>query len=895
MRKFLTLLMLLVAVGVDAKVIKGKIKDASTGEEIIGAYVAVKEAPQDGGISGLDGRYSFEVHRSGCTIVCSYIGYKKFEKKIADNEDYVEIDLVSEANQLAEVVVVGQNSGRTEAAARGIEKESMNVVNVLSSKAMELSPDQTVGNVIRRMSGVTIERNNTGEGQYAILRGMDKRYNYTLVNGVKIPSPDNKNRFVPLDIFPSELLDRLEVHKSLTANLEGDGIGGAVNLEMKDAPRERQLTFNVATGYSALFFDNDFQSFRTSDINRKSPNEIKGMDAPVSMSDFTTSNLHMTNKTALPDMVAGFSYGDRFLDDHLGVMVAASFNNSSRGKDSELHYQPGSTYTGVTHRFYSEQQMRLGTHLKLDYYLSRDHKFTLYGGYMDMHNAQVRDAANPEWEKIRMRWNRQYIFNSTMKGEHGFLYNHALKLKWSAVASKAYNETPDNAEINLTTASNGMQTVSRSGTTRRWEHNSDRDFAGYVDLSYLWKLTSASSFNFAVGGMFRDKQRTSFFNEYFFSPSASNLSQMRGRDWNNFDEIQWDVRRYGSLSDPLNYDASEQIGAGYGSVKFISGKMEAVAGLRVEHTDQGYYLHYATDGARNEGSQIYYDVLPDVHFKYDVHKNAKLHASYYRGINRPSFFEIVPYKIINEDYSERGNPDLKHTVADNFDLRYEYFPGSSEQFMVGLFYKSIKNPIEYGFDSSGQDLYFTPNNYGTARNLGVEIDVMKYFRWFGVKANYTFTNSRITTQKTAMVEQTDANGDVTTVTREVQQTRPLAGQAAHMANLSLLLRDSKYGWDAQIAGGYTGKRLSEVSKYYNDDIWEAGYFQLDLSVEKTFNKRYCLFLKANNLLNSELVRYIPFNSQNENFPEKLKRCKNGILERTERTGQTIVIGFRFKL
>ena len=92
------------------------------------------------------------------------------------------------------------------------------------------------------MSGVTVERNSSGEGQYAILRGMDKRYNYTLVNGVKIPSPDNKNRFVPLDIFPSEMLDRLEVTKSLTANMEGDGIGGAVNLIMKDAPSDRQFT-----------------------------------------------------------------------------------------------------------------------------------------------------------------------------------------------------------------------------------------------------------------------------------------------------------------------------------------------------------------------------------------------------------------------------------------------------------------------------------------------------------------------------------------------------------------------------------------------------------------------------------------------------------------------------
>ena len=79
---------------------------------------------------------------------------------------------------------------------------------------------------------------------------MDKRYNYTLVNGVKISSPDNKNRFVPLDLFPGEMLDRLEVSKSLTADMDGDGIGGAVNLVMKDAPAKRQL----ASGESGFSF-----------------------------------------------------------------------------------------------------------------------------------------------------------------------------------------------------------------------------------------------------------------------------------------------------------------------------------------------------------------------------------------------------------------------------------------------------------------------------------------------------------------------------------------------------------------------------------------------------------------------------------------------------------------
>ena len=185
MKLYLTGILLCLSIVANAKVIKGKIRDASTGEEIIGACISLKESPQKGAISGLDGSYSFSVDDKTCTLVCSYMGYKKFEKQVASTEDYVEIALESEANQLSEVVVVGHNSGRTEAAARGIEKESMNVVNVMSARAMEISPDHTVGDVIRRMSGVTVERSNTGEGQYAILRGMDKRYNYTLVNGVK--------------------------------------------------------------------------------------------------------------------------------------------------------------------------------------------------------------------------------------------------------------------------------------------------------------------------------------------------------------------------------------------------------------------------------------------------------------------------------------------------------------------------------------------------------------------------------------------------------------------------------------------------------------------------------------------------------------------------------------
>lgn len=795
---------------IGAATYKGYVKDAKTGEELIGATIFIKEYPNIGSTTGLDGSFVIDnvPNADKITIVCSYISYQTMEKVIsASSTEPITFDLPADTKMLEEVTVIAHNPGRTEAGARGIEKKAINVVNVMSAKAIELSPDITVANVIQRMSGVTIERNSSGEGQYAILRGMDKRYNYTLINGVKIPSPDNKNRFVPLDIFPSEMLDRLEVTKSLTANMEGDGIGGAVNLIMKDAPTERQFTANISTGYNAMYFGRDFQSFNHGAIVKKSPYEAMGKpeDYQVSAENFTNENLRMKWKRPAPDLTAGLSYGDRFFDSKLGVMLAGSYLNTFRGKESQLYYQPGTSHNGIEYRNYSAQQTRIGAHAKLDYHVTPQHKLTWYNGYMDMSEAEVRDGQDDKERAVRMKYNHQYIINSTLKGEHLFLEEGALKLNWSAVLSKAYSETPDNAEIFL----QGTHVQTSGAATRRWEHNSDRDKAGYIDLSYKWELVDGSAFDFSVGGMYRDKKRDSFFNEYTFdSATGARDPQYLGEDWSNFDEILLAPRKYGNIGDPLNYDASEKVGAGYGMVKYTAGRWELIGGVRVEHTDQGYVLKFPRD-VDPEGHQKYTDVLPSFHAKYGVHENANLRLSYARAINRPSFFEIVPYSIINEDYKEKGNPSLNHTVADNIDLRYEFFPKPSEQFMLGLFYKNIQDPIEYGLINEGQDTYYQPMNFGDAQNLGVEVDIMKYFNWLGIKANYTYTHSKVTTDKRVM-----EGSEV----RMMEQSRPLFGQAAHVANLSLLFKDTRHGWEGQLAGSYTGKRLSDISNWYDDDI-----------------------------------------------------------------------------
>lgn len=865
--------------------IKGKVLDASTGDEITGAAIILKDNPEKWAVSGLDGSFSMQLESdTEHVILCSLIGYKDTELSYSPAGEPMVIRLQPDTIMLDGATVSAENKGKTEAGARAIEKTSLSVMNVMSARAIELSPDLTVANAIQRMSGVTVERNSSGEGQYAILRGMDKRYNYTLVNGVKIPSPDNKNRFVPLDIFPSEMLDRLEVTKALTADMEGDGIGGAVNLVMKDAPERMEVNANLATGYNALYFNRDFESFSHRAGQKMSPYERMGRpeDYAVTMDDFTTENMHLRSARPRPDIIGGFSFGDRYFNNRLGLMLAVSYQNLFRGKDTDLYYVSGSSGNGTENRTYSEEQSRLGAHAKLDYRFNGRHKLMLYAGYMDLRESEVRNGQNRKDWIVKMQWNRQYIINTTLKGEHSFLEKNRLKLDWTGVFSKAYSTSPDNSKIYINMQQPHLYNT--DSAEKRWEHNSDRDFAFYANLSYDFSFGLEHSLLLKAGGIYRNKIRDSFFNEYTFDSATGREDlQYYGSDWTNFDQLLLTPRAYGNIGDPLNYDAWENIAAGYFMARYNWKGLEVIAGVRTEHTDQGYTLDFPRK-TESEGDQNYTDILPSVHLKYNVHKNANLRFSYGRSINRPGFFEIVPYTVLNEDYDEKGNPELQHTVADNLDLRYEFFPKSSEQFMVGLFWKNLQNPIEYGLINEGQATYISPMNFGNAMNAGVEIDIMKYFKWFGIKANYTWTKSSITTNK-RLREGTE----VVTVT----QTRPLYGQAAHVANLSLLFNFPKCGIEAQVSGSYTGKRLSEISNWLDNDIWEAGYMQLDASIEKTFKAGFSIFAKASNLLDTPVLRYIMPNRMTESLTD-YERYKGGVIERREWHAQTVTIGVRYR-
>ena len=793
----------------------------------------------------------------------------------------------------------------------------------MSQQSIQLSPDVNVATVLQRVSGVTMERDASGEASYAILRGMDKRYNYTLVNGVKIPSPDDKNRYIPLNIFPSDLMDRLVVSKSLTADMEGDAAGGVVDMVMKDAPSHFQIQANAAVGTSDYFWKDsrDYLTSNRSDYTHKAPYEVNGPEYKATTSDFASGPTQISRHSMpAPNFVGGLSIGNRFWKDRIGVMLAGSIQNTFRG--TERTYNSVKMASGeqamyiysLQHRYYSIHDLTAGVHAKVDLQLENN-KFEWYNMYVRTNSKGVRynNSVNTEYissdsytqdDEARSLSQTQSILATHLKGAHHLTKDFTVD--WAGIFSQAKSEDPDRVYLSLTNTIQSAEGVDGSlwsgnknilktmpkNMERRFQHNTDKDWAGYINLTYNSQLGNDINALWKAGAQYRRKERGNRYYSYNFTPT--DISQkLDGNGFDQFAAIDWTCKTPYSQASQLNYDSKEHIGAAYIMTTLKSRWGELNAGLRAEHTNQIYTMLQKFRNMGQVGEQSYWDWLPSASIKWTPTKKMNVRLSYYRSINRPGFYEIVPYQIMGEEYQEKGNPNLKRARIDNVDLRWEWFPSATEQVLAGVFYKYLQDPIEQVFVAadgklgSGADAYYMPDNLGNAKNYGFEIDVVKYIRHFGIKANYTYTHSTITTTKR---EYKEGSAEYKT---GVTQSRPLVSQAPHTANLSLLYKDTNYGWNAQLAASYTGTKLALVSPFKDADQWDKAMFGLDFSMEKKFSCGVSVFLKANNLLDAKRERYLKTVNQS-NLEYEGQRSDKTIVG-TYKYGRTYLVGVRVKI
>lgn len=908
----------------------GIISDAESKETLIGAHLHLKHTSTGAefrALSGLDGSYRIQDLPAGAyDLQITFIGYTPLNEtvQITDANTNVKRDFSLRMDQfsLNEVVIQGDNSG-SDAQARRLERASPNVVNMISAKQITLSPDLTVANVIQRVSGLSIERNASGDPQYAVVRGMDKRYNNTLVNGIKIPSPDNENRYVPLDIFPAVLLERLEVYKSLSANMEADAIGGTVNMVMKSAPSEFFLDADLQFGYNQLHFERDFATYDRSKLNKKSPSEIHGAGYRATPSDFPVENMTIEHITPMPDVFANVSYGDRFLDKKLGVMLGGSFQNSYRPVNNYF-YDPGVNsregnpliMRDLIERQTSSQLQRIAFHGKLDYRFNAKNNLSFYAGKFLLNEFRVRDQFRQQsfvvsesyavYPITRFSNIFQDITIFDLRGEHKF--SPVFSFDWSGIYSTAKNDRPDDGVFSRAgeriAATNEItnEIVYFQGTrnSRTWERNKDTDLSLYLNFRYNPGIINEKT-EIQFGGVARNKVRDNYFNYYNYSQV---FGQFRGEDWDEFGDVA-----FTTMANPLGsgdrsnlvYDATESIYAGYVNTKWEIGSTNIEAGVRAEQTVQTYEINptaaSASDVALSQ-EQDYLDLFPSVSIKQRLTPKANLKASYFKAISRPGFYEIVPTIRSSGGgdglYSERGNANLRPSYGHSADLRYEFFPSGVDQILVGVFYKHIVDPIEYGFPQITADNenpttnQILPQNFDDATNIGLEADYTKYFNRLGIRLNYTYTKSSITTNKIVLNE--DGSSSL------VNQTRSLQGQSDHIGNVSLLWKDQKNLLDAQLVVNYTGERIAFVSPYFGADHIMSPMVQLDISVEKGFKGGWVLFMKVNNLLNTPYQLYVdkPLAVPDDPYPHQTDP-HNSALVRRDLYGQSYRIGVRYNL
>lgn len=885
-------------------VLKGQVIDEKTKEPLSGAYVHL-DNKKAGVVTDAFGQYSISAIPPGkYEVKVKYIGFEEYEKETELTENKVSnltISLTQKAESLKAVTVYGKATIETETSSRRSEKNAANITNVLSAQAMQRSPDINAANALQRVSAVTIQRNSGSDEAYAIIRGLEPRYNNTLINGVKVTSPDPVSRSISLSIIPSDLLEKVEVSKTLTPEMEADAIGGTVNLVFKDAPEYEYFKANGSIGYSALFFNRKFDNFDRGAIQNKSVAERFGPAYIARPGNFSRPNLDFTKKNAPPTSLLGFTYGRRFLKNKLGFIISDSYQNQYYGTNSQfniaqLDTRPGKGFqpviSDVANRTYSTRQLNNGLSAHVDYRFNDNNKISFDNVFLYTHIDQTRLSIDTSilggnggrvgpgtgavFNDNRSGTQNQFVENGKLTGRH-ILLNHFL-FDWAGLYSNATQKAPDRADISINHLINPDFTSTPDffdNISRIWQKSNNKDLSVVSNLGYKTGLGKNNSIELKAGGLYRHTTRYNTQNEYTLRPSAtangvkSPYTDIYAADW-----IVYNVT--GSVtSDKANYTAYENITAGYGECKLSLNKLDVVAGVRAEGTEQGYDTHPVVLDIKSNAKKTYTDLLPSLQLKYKLSNKANIRASYFKSISRPALFELVPTPTRGESTDVTGNPDVKHSEADNYDIRFELFPKKEEQLFIGGFYKTIINPIEFALnDLSGGQVNTTPQNFGTAKVAGAELVYSKYFGNIGVSGNYTYTYSNINTTK--IYTSTDAGGTTTSVPK--LQGRPLQGQTANVVNLSLLYKNDKQKEFLQLAYTYTSKTLTLVYPNYGYDYYQQPQSFLALSGEKQISKHFVLSAKINNLLNT---------------PTAIKI--NGLIQSRDIYNASFNIGFRYSL
>ena len=873
----------------DAGTIQGIVRARSNNEPIVGASISVLGTVL-GSVSGEDGAFRVDRIPSGVySVRIEMLGFKKKEIMNLDVQSdsatlHINILLEDAPLNMAEVVVQARANRELESSGIQSEFQAKNIISVITAQTIDRSTDRTAADVLQRVSGMSLIRDQD-EGRYVVMRGLAQQYNNTLVDGIKIPSPESNDRFLPLDIFPSGLFERIEVTKSLTPDVAGDAIGGSTNLLLREAPERFVFSASVAEGSTSSVAGNGFSVFNRRTVNELDPERLHGTvsDAdPTAQikprynppaSDFTTANLKFTNGTAPVDGLYSALIGNRFFGEKLGLMAAGSFQNTynriqtdfySLGSDintvdSEGHLIPyASTYDNQT---YYTNRTRDGAVAKADFIADEGQELSSTYMFVRQEEAQTRFGLQTEIDGARGANDLTYTDRSALRTQDvssiSFAGSHfttsPFSFSWVANSTDAVQDRPDEAEYSLLQnydAHGNLQPfVGLGSITHSWRKNDDHQYLGKMDGTL--RLTSDGMNTLQAGFVVQKLSRVNYEDDYKLNPSIIHGST---QPFTTIDSAKVTVFGYASTSGTSvygyqNYKASEEFFSSYLQYTLNLGQLQILSGLRWEQAHDNYFTMASASFTGQHADVKMVDFLPGIHFRYEFTPEQIGRLSISRTLSRPSYFDLVPAVDRSDASQSQGNPNLLPARATNVDLRYEYNPNPSDVYSAGVYYKRITDPIEDQFQSVGVVLVTTKGNGDPATVYGFEAVLSKHLGPIGISANYSYVVSRITSTKQVSAE--NLNGDL--VQTYYQQTRPLQSQSPQIANVILSYGNESWGTEATVSYNYTGRRLFAVSRLDGYDTYQDGVGEIDLSADQQLFANLKLSVKLINLTSAPAI------------------------------------------
>lgn len=906
--------------------IAGRVYDKEFQEPLAFANVIVKELGT-GATTDFDGAYELYLQPGTYTIEFSYLGFETIVVSgvvVNSDTDELNVSLAPAAENLEEVVLTVEALRNTEQSVLTVQKRSANLLDGISSENFKKIGANDIANAVRNVPGVSVQN-----GKYVYVRGLGDRYTKSIVNGMDIPGLDPDRNSLQMDIFPTSMVDQVIVLKSATSDQPADFTGGIVDIITKDVPSKKSTSFSFSTSYNSLMsLRDDFLTSSSSntdwlgfdDGTRDLPVDRKlSFPSPIDrdplLSQYTSS--FGPNLAALPDNSAvdfrlNYSYGNQYNvgSKKLGFLTALSYaQNFEHYENFETNFFVKNTDASVSELLASSLTNGprsansiltsgiVGLSLKGEKSKYKFQALHLQNGQSNaaLYQSESLIFNTNEQKKDVLEYNQRSVTNFLLSGEH-FFNEGKLNISWKA--SPTFNVNKDK-DVRYTPyrIDEGVFSIQPSETgdpARIWRDLKELSYVGRADIKYTSKFLERPLV-LKAGSFATYKER-----DYFIANFAL---QFRGRvadietgdpdlllqPYNLWNADSGFGAYYRNDSGRINeFNSNQTIIANYFSAELnFTEKLRTVLGVRHELYVQRYSGIDQNDVLFNDEKIIdNMDFYPSVNLIYSVNDNSNFRGSYSKTIARPSFKEASNVTIFDpvQNIVYLGNLDIRPSYIDNFDLRYEVFPGNGEIFAVSAFYKNFTDPIEIVTYSAAATDNFQPRNVGEASVYGAEIEIRKQLTdKFSARLNSSIIEARQDFDRSPGGEY-DSKLINLRDGEELKEYRPLQGQSPFLVNAALEYQDDSFS--ANLAFNTQGKTLEVVGIARSPDIYTMPFNSLNLNMEKKIgdNERTTMTLRVRNLLNdSQDSQFVSFGAQEDYF---FTRRAQGV---------SVSVGFSYKL